>query len=321
MGLNNFVDIQQADIVHLHYINDGFFNIKNLIHLRKPVVWTLRDMWPFTGGCHYSLGCIKFADRCGACPQLSSNNPKDITSKVLRRKKKYISSEIEVVGISNWLCEKARASSVFRDSNITMIPNCIDINQFRPIDKHAARQLFDLPTNKKIVLTGAIHPHANYKGFPEFLAAINSISASEDICVAIFGNLQQDVALKFNHEVRIMGKFSDTASLVALYNAADVFVAPSREEAFGKTLVEAMACSVPVVAFNHAGPADIVTHLETGYLAAPFDSVEMGAGILHVLNGDRNMFMTKCRERAISHYSMNVVAEQYEDLYRRMLAS
>ena len=101
-------EYKEADIIHLHWINGGFVSVKDLSKIDKPIVWTMRDMWPFTGGCHYSLECDKYKIGCGNCPQLNSNKSFDLTKYVLNRKKKYLLKSMKIVGISHWLSDEAK---------------------------------------------------------------------------------------------------------------------------------------------------------------------------------------------------------------------
>jgi glycosyltransferase involved in cell wall biosynthesis len=310
-----------ADLVHLHWVN-GLVRTSSLRNINKPVVWTLRDMWPFTGGCHYSLGCDRFTDSCGRCPQLESRRDHDLTRYVLRHKKSSLPKNICIVGISQWMSECARRSALFRSRRVTTISNNIDTQQFFPVSKKFARQALGLDDNKKIVLAGAQDVASVYKGFDLFLEATKHLP-KEDVQVVLC-NVDSGVKESFNVPSTSLGYLSDPLKLRLAYSAADVFVAPSRVDAFGKTIVEAMSCGTPAVCFNATGPKDIVKHKETGYLAEPFNAQDILQGIQWVLNLPSDAYAESCRAarlRAQHLFDSRVIAKAYMALYQDMLKS
>ncbi len=155
--INKLLASRSADLLHLHWINNGFMKIETLPKLKQPVVWTLHDMWPFTGGCHYSNGCKKFTEACGSCPQLHSDCERDLSYKTLLRKKiAWSQSAINVVTPSRWLADTASSSAILRQSRISTIPNAIDLDAFAPADRRTARAEFGLPDRGVILLFGAL---------------------------------------------------------------------------------------------------------------------------------------------------------------------
>jgi glycosyltransferase involved in cell wall biosynthesis len=312
----------EADIIHLHWINGGMINFKKLKTFNKPIVWTMRDMWPFTGGCHYSLDCDNFKKQCGACPQLKSDLHNDLSRWVLKRKNSNIPKDLYPVAISNWLGEEVRNSTLFSNFKVRVIPNCIDMELFKPIEKMLAKKILNLPLNKQTVLVGAKNVHDSYKGFPKFIESVNFIK-NKDLHFAFFGKTDKTVLDELNISYIDLGSFTDELSLSLVYSAADVFVAPSIQEAFGKTLVESMACETPVVAFNATGPKDIVAHKQTGYLAKPFEPEDLARGIEWVLEDEKlkNSISQKAREKAVECFEIKKVAKQYLKLYKEVLDS
>lgn len=311
---------QAADIVHLHWVNE-LVSIRSLRRITKPMVWTLRDMWPMTGGCHYAMECTGYETRCGACPQLQSSRKLDLSRLVLAQKEASFPRNIRVIGISSWLSACAERSSVFRDFHIETIRNGIDISELFPVDRDFARQALNLPLDKKIILIGANYIGAFYKGFDLFVSAMEGMLL-EDVHIVHFGRGECVPEAMPWASSSGLGFLNDSVSLRLAYSAADVFVAPSRMEAFGKTIVEAMACSTPVVCFDATGPADIVVHRRTGYKAKAFDTDDLRQGIEWVLSlhGDEKQFLREqSRDRAINHFSSQVIAREYVSLYKQML--
>ena len=312
-------EYEEADIIHLHWINGGFVNIKHLSKVNKPIVWTMRDMWPITGGCHYSMGCEKYKTGCGKCNQLNSSFKYDLSSIVVKRKHKYIPKNTEIVGISNWLSEKAKDSYLFRDFKIRTIHNCINTTEFAPIDKEIAREILGLSTDKKIILAGAQSITDFYKGFDKYIEAI-SLLDKKQYYLCFFGRLDRKYIDQLEFEYMNFGFLFDTVSLRLLYSAADVFVAPSLMDAFGKTLAESMACGTPVVCFNATGPKDIVDHKINGYKAVPFDSTDLSNGIIWVLNSPNYQSLSlNAREKVLRCFDSKVVARQYIELYQSVM--
>lgn len=310
---------QEADIIHLHWINNGFVNMKLLNKITKPIIWTIRDMWPLTGGCHYSMGCEQYKTGCGKCPQLGSSSKRDLSSYAWKRKSNYIPNDITTVGISPWVSEKLEESKLFQKKNIHTIFNNIDCDAFFPVDKGFAKKSLKIDTNKKLILVGAQNPNHYYKGFNKYIEAIKFLNP-EDYHLLFFGRLDQNIISDLNFEYSSFGFLNDIISLRLLYSVADVFVAPSLMEAFGKTIAESMACETPVVAFNSTGPKDMIDHKKTGYLAKPYSSEDLAKGIEWILvHIDRYKKLSEqARRQAENNFSSDKVSTQYFDLYKNL---
>lgn len=326
--IDHLVEELAPDIVHLHWSGGGFLPISVLKNFRRPVVWTLRDMWPFTGGCHYTAGCVRYRDGCGACPQLRSNDDRDISRQVfLRKHKHWRDLDLWLVPISNWLAEAARESPLFRDRPIEVIPNGLDIARFRPCDKRSARELLGLPTDRRLILFGALHATCDRrKGYDALCHAIEILACSggaENTELVVFGADGDKSGRHLGVDVHYVGHVNDDRRLAMLYASADVMVVPSLQESFGKTLIEAMACATPVVAFDSGGPSDVVAHKRTGYLARPFFPEDLARGIRWCLARPERIASLgrAARDRAVAEYDIDLVAERYDRLYRRIMQS
>lgn len=308
-----------ADIIHLHWINGGFMKLKSFHKIHKPIVWTLRDMWPLTGGCHYSLGCEKYKTGCGTCPVLGSNRYNDLSRKTIKRKQKAYSPNMKLIGISNWLSEKAKESLVFQNYDIETIYNNVNCTDFFPVKKQTAREMLGVNTTAKIVLVGAQNLKDSYKGFDKFLQAIKLLNP-EKIYLAFFGKLDEQTIKSLNFKFVNFGFLNDTISMRLAYSCADVFVAPSLEEAFGKTIVESMACGTPVACFDATGPKDIVDHKINGYKAKPFDIVDLKNGIEWIIqHADYYSLAQQARMKVEKQFDSKVIAAQYIKLYSSLL--
>lgn len=311
-----------ADIIHLHWIN-GFVNMKHLSKIKKPIIWTLRDMWPMTGGCHVAtaLECENYKTGCGNCKQLGSKYKYDLSKYILNRKKKWLPKTMKIVGISNWISEEAKKSLLFKDFDIGTIYNNVNTEDFFPVEKKVARDILGLSAlKKKIILAGATNLSDFYKGFGKYLDALKSLD-KEKYFLCFFGNLDKNLIENMGFEYKNFGYLNDLISLRLVYSAADVFVAPSLMDAFGKTLVESMACGTPVVCFDATGPKDIVTHKVDGYKAIPFESKSLAEGIEWVLNSDSTLDLSnKARESAVAEFDSKVISGKYVELYKEVLS-
>jgi glycosyltransferase involved in cell wall biosynthesis len=315
------------DIVHLHWIGDGFVPIAGLRRLGCPIVWTLRDMWSFTGGCHYTAGCDRYRVGCGACPQLSSADPMDLSARVwLRKLRAWRDIDLWLVPISGWLADCARSSTLFDEHPIEVIPNGVDTNRFRAHDMSVARLHWDLPQDRRLILFGGIDPLRDpRKGFPQLVEALRRLAAdgwAKRAMLVVFGAKPDGEIPDCGIPTRFVGHISNDDDLSRLCAAADVMATPSLQEAFGKTLIEAMACGTPVVAFNTGGPVDIVEHSENGYLAMPGDTADFAAGLAWCLDDDRRRatLAERARNAAEQRFDISVVAARYRALYSRILA-
>lgn len=307
---------ESADIVHLHWIN-GLIGMSSLRKVKKPLIWTMRDMWPMTGGCHYSMECDRYKAGCGKCSQLGSTNERDLSANIVQYKKKVLPKTMRLVGISNWLSQCARESEVFCLYDISTISNNINTKEFFPVDKAPVRGILGLHTEKKIVLIGSTTLKDFYKGFSLFRDSLRYLDLS-GIHLVVFGMAADEDIRELGIEYTILGKLTDTLALRLAYSVADVFVAPSRMDAFGKTLAESLACGTPVVCFDATGPKDIVSHKETGYKAVPFEPEDLAAGIDWVLSCSDDEYTELCtasRKRAVECFDSKVIATQYKKLY------
>ena len=314
------------DVVHLHWICGGMLRIEELKRINKPIVWTLHDMWAFTGGCHYSDDCDRFQRDCGNCPQLNRSSKNDLSQSILKRKKRaWAGLDITIVTPSKWLAECAKESSLFKDRRIEVIHNGLDINLYKPIDKTTARKIWDLPSNKKLILFGAMSVTSDHrKGFDLLYEGLKQLAVkwSDKAELVVFGSSEPENLPDFGLPVHYLGRLQDDVSLSLLYSAADVMVVPSRQEAFGQTASESLACGTPVVTFGATGLLDIVEYQINGYLAKPFDTGDLATGIDWILSDDNRHkeLCIKARKKAVACFDIENVAKQYESLYQEITA-
>lgn len=316
-----FINESDADIVHLHWINREMLSISDIGKIKKPIVWTLHDMWSFSGAEHL---CDDNRWKDG---YFKNNRPLcekglDLNRWVFERKLKHWKEPINIVTPSTWLSECARSSYLMNSWPVSTIPNCLDDDLWKPTDKQHARNLFGFSQKKKIILFGSYGSNTTInKGFDLLLKSLQTLNNSvDDYELAVFGDASKAQFSKLNIPVHFMGHIKNDEKLVSLYNAADMMVIPSRLEAFGQVASEAQACGTPVVAFSTSGLKDIVEHGQTGYLAKPFNIHDLAAGIEWVATTkDADNLSKKSEERAHEIFSYRHVAMQYRSLYEKIL--
>ena len=314
------------DIINLHWISAGFMQIETFPKLKRPLVWTLHDMWGFTGGCHVTGECDRYKVSCGACPQLNSGKEWDLSRWVWQRKvKAWKNLNLTLVSPSHWLAQCAHSSSLFQNLRVEVIPHGLDTQKYRPINQHFAREALNLPQDKKLMLFGAIEATSDRnKGFHLLQPALQELSKSgwkDDLEVAIFGASQPDNPPDLGLKTHYLGHLHDDISLATVYSAADVMLVPSLQESFGQTASESLACGTPVVAFNSTGLKDIVDHQQNGYLAKPYEVEDFAKGITWVLENEQRLHKLSfyAREKAEQEFTLELQARRYLALFQEIL--
>jgi len=325
------------DIVHLHWINGGMIKIEDLTKINKPLVWSLHDNFAFTGGCHIKWECENYRQNCGNCPRLGSNIKYDLSRWVWNRKNKVFKqlNNLTIVGLSRWVNECSKESSLLKDKKHINLPNPIDIDIFKPFDKEKSRELWNLPKNKKLILFGAMSATSDInKGFKELSEALQLLK-TEYIEFVVFGSTEPQNPPKFNFKTHYIGRLNDDVSLVTLYSAVDVMIVPSLQENLSNAIMESLSCTTPVVGFDIGGNSDMIEHKINGYLAKPFEAQDLANGIEWVLDSDserrvivesdgdsisRYEWLCKnAREKVLKEFDSRVVAKKYIELYEEIL--
>jgi glycosyltransferase involved in cell wall biosynthesis len=313
------------DVINLHWVCEGYMQIETLAKFNKPVVWTLHDMWAFTGGCHYSENCDRYMNSCGACPQLHSTKDTDISRWIWQRKAQaWQNLALTLVTPSNWLAQCAKSSSLFKKYPVKVIANGLDPEVYKPLNRPQVRSSLNLPQNKHLVLFGAMQGTGDrWKGFPLLVPALQRLSKSgwqDKIELLVFGSSQPENPIDVGFKTHYLGRLEDEC-LAKVYAAADVMVVPSRYEAFGQTASEALACGTPVVAFDVTGLKDIVDRQQNGYLAKPYETEDLARGIAWVLE-DPDRHQKLCRSARLKveeKFTLEVQARAYKNLYEEIL--
>lgn len=318
---------QKADVINFHNLHTGHFNYLALPTLtkHKPAVFTLHDMWGFTGHCAYSYDCNRWQIGCGQCLYPESYPPvKRDNTKIEWQIKKWIyhNANLTIVTPSKWLMEQAE-KSILNKSPIYHIPHGIDTNIYQPLNPEKCRNLLGIPSHKKVLMFGADYLNDSRKGgdlLKKSLASLSPMLKAEIVLLTI-GNCSESFSETLGMiSVNLDYVGGDRLKAIA-YSAADLFAFPTRADNFPLMLQESLSCGTPMVSFNIGGVPDLVRHGVTGYLASPENTDDFCQGIIQLL-ADQNLrheMSENCRSIALEEYSLQLQSKRYLDLYRKIL--
>jgi glycosyltransferase involved in cell wall biosynthesis len=315
------------DVINLHWVSEFLDHVSFFSRMsgRRPLVWTLHGMNPFTGGCHYNLGCEHYLETCKACPQLGSSDEGDLSSHIWRRKKRTYdrlrATDLHVVAPSRWLAGEARRSPLFSRFPISVIPYGLDIEEtFVPREQAPIRDVLGIPRSARVVLFLAETTDSPRKGFSLLAEALRlcAVKVPDLFLVSVGSNSPRvEMSVPWLH----LGSLDNDRFLSLAYNAADVFTICAVQDNLPNTVLEALACGVPVVGTDVGGIPDMVRPGITGFTVPLGDADALASAISHVLN-DRALgkeMSAACRRIAVDEYSLDLQARRYVELYRELI--
>ncbi len=323
--------IENSDLLHLHWINEGFFSLntfRKIAELNKPIVWTLHDMWAFTGGCHYSGECNNYLTECKNCPSLKFPGVKDLSYRIFKGKFiAYKNLNLQLVTCSNWLSGEVEKSKLLSNITVDVIPNPIDTEIYRPVDKKSARKKLNLSVDKMLILFGTMTLKEERKGFLYLQKSLTILynkypELRSNIEVIVFGSFNKNEISKIPFKANFFGRIKNVETLVNCYNSADVFVAPSLEDNLPNTVMESLACGVPVAAFNIGGMPDMIEHKKNGFLAVPKSAESLADGILWLLKETKDFSRLNeyALNKVVEKFSPEIIGKKYKQLYLTLLS-
>lgn len=322
------MDSGMPDIIHLHWTSEmiDFPSFFKSIPNNIPIVWTCHDMNPFTGGCHYAWGCEKFKQQCQACPQIVGSSTKDESTKAQTTKIKALhGKQLHIVGNSHWMAGEASKSTVFSHAKSFQAIHCpVDVEAFFPLNKSEAKRILGIADDAKVISFGAAVFDTKRKGFSILIDALKEVYANEPkLECLVFGAALLQPHEAGNLPLRYMGYVESALLQRIVYSAADVFVIPSLQEAFGQTALEAMACGTAVVGFDTGGIPDMIKHGETGLLAENGNKEALTQAITTLLEDEalRNAMAVKAHQFATENFNYARIGKQYFDVYTNALAN
>ena len=321
-SLDEIPALKHADIIHFHWIAGTVCIPANIEFLKKKkIVWTLHDMNPFTGGCHYAGDCNAYRHHCGACPQLGSNKDNDLSFEIWYNKNRaYRQLDITVITPSRWLGECAKTSSLFSTFPVHTIPYGLPTDIFNPTQRSEMRARMKISPDTFVVLFGADVLHNKRKGFKHILETLKILKSTgqTNIILATFGRSKNIPLEDIGYPTISFDYVDNEFQLASIYNMADVTLIPSLEDNLPNIVLESMACGTPVVGFNVGGIPDMITHLYNGYLAKLGDASDLANGVIWVRENKKinKIIRTKCRETVLSKYNILLQSNSYVDIYK-----
>ena len=319
--------IGTPDLINLHW-TAGFVDIRRFFARfgnAVPIVWRPSDMYPFTGGCHYSHSCDRYRQSCGECPYLGSRSPFDLSRSELRRRDAAYRGldprRFHVVAQSRWMADVVKASRVWRRFPVTIIPNGVNTEVFRPIDCCESRKALEIPLDGRVVGFVSDDVENVRKGLRQLIQALRQMPASDDVCLLTVGSgsLGSEIEIPLRH----LGRIEDDRLLARVYSAMTVFVAPSLQDTFPNTAIEALACGTPVIGARSGGLLDVIRPNETGWFVDPDDETQFGNTMFQAVNLDGprlEALREECRRAALQEYDVVLQARRYLALYRELVS-
>jgi len=324
-----FPEFKEADIIHLHWINQGMLSLKNLEKIfscGKPVIWTMHDLWPATGICHHPRECEYYHTHCHNCPLLLYHGSKhDLSFRTFKEKLKLMEGKhVHFVACSQWLKGMAEKSALLQGQSIINIPNPLDTKVFKPKDRQSARTRLSLPSDKKLLLFGAVKATDKRKGIDYLIKACRLLvkqdpTLQEQVGIVTFGLLSEGLRKVLPFEVFPQGYVADEETLTDIYSAVNAYVTPSLEENLPNTIMEAMACGTPCVGFHVGGIPEMIDHMQNGYVANYKSAEDLAEGIRWILNHKHiPELRQKAVEKVAANYEEKMVAQQFINLYKNL---
>lgn len=329
MDITSLPEFKKADVIHLHWVNQGMLSlgdITRILEKKKPLVWTLHDMWPCTGICHYARDCNRWKSGCGCCPILLKGAPRDLSYRTyLRKQHAFSKGSIQFVACSDWLTNIARQAPLLHGHEISSIPNPINTHLYSPQDKHTARKHLGLPDDKFILLFVAYKATDPIKGINYFQDALRMYCEAHSemkdrLHVVVVGREATLLRDTFPCPTTTFEYISDDRTLRDLYNAATLLMMPTVQDNLPNTIVESMACGLPCIGFNVGGLPQMIENNVSGYLARHKDAQDFAHCIEKALDDEKlKSLPTAARQKAMQIFSEEAVAKQYLEIYEKAL--
>ncbi|HEN3469059.1 TPA: glycosyltransferase [Yersinia enterocolitica] len=319
-GIMKYIKNICPDVINLHWVGGEMLSIGEISHIKLPLVWTLHDMWVFSGCKHYDNTLSEsYKTGYSKLNRESDFAGLDIDRIIYKYKYHYLKPKpIHFISPSRWLGECIKSSTLFQEHSVAVISNCIDHQVYRPIDKKIAREILNLPINRKLLLFGAMSstsdPRKGYALLKNALLKLKEENKADKVELIIFGASGENGNERLEFPIHYMGRVYDDTTLCLLYSAADLFIAPSLQDNLPNTIVESLACGTPCIAFDIGGMPDLILSTEYGHLVNPVNATSLYETILEQLSINRNSNILSTL--SASSRSEEVVASKYNDIYK-----
>lgn len=330
--ITDLPEFKEADVIHLHWTNQAMLSLKDLEKILasgKHIVWTMHDMWPFTGICHHSDTCTNWLKSCGNCRLLKRPYKKDMSYEVFQKKLGiYSQGKIDFVACSDWLKELAVQSPLLKGQKVRSIPNPINTAFYVPAGsdntptRNEIRKTLGFPTNKYLLLFAAYKVTDVNKGIDYLIESITLLcqehpELKDKIALVLTGKESETLCEDFSIPVYSMGYVNDESTMLRIYQAVDLLLMPTLMDNLPNTVAESMSCGTPCVAFHVGGLPQMIDHNVNGYLSAYRDSLDFAHGIAQLLTSPNYASICRnARSKAVQSYSEKNVADQFIRLYQ-----
>lgn len=318
--LSKFIETYKPDIIHLHWINEGFLSYNFFEYINRnniPVIITMHDSWYFTGGCHSPFECKKYEDLCLSCPQVKFDKYLKLAFRQQNQKKILFQEKnnYNFIAPSTWLYNNAKLSNVLANNSLDIIPNPIDTDIFKNNNKIEAKKLLKLNPEKRYILFGS-SSYDELKGYKIFQKAIKNLNI-KDVEIITFG---ADIIIQSVMPHQHMGYLCDATSLNLLYSAADFVVLPSLQENLSYTIMESLSSGTPVIAFDVGGNSDLIKDNVNGLLIKNISPEALRERIIYALNIENYKQLSEnARKYVEENFSYEIIAKKYLNLYNKLL--
>ena len=320
---HQIVNNSNVDIVNLHWVQKEMISIKNISQIRKPLVWTFHDMWPFCGAEHVS------SDNRWINGYKTNNRPPyesgfDLNKFIWNKKLKFWNKSFSIITPSKWMAECVHKSFLFKNSKVKVIPHCIDLDFWSPINKKEAKQLLGIQKDIPLLLAGTLNSNDEpNKGFDLLKHSLSIFKKYNlKVNIAVFGQREKHSQNNLSKEVLYLGTINEDTKMRIIYSAADLVMVPSRIESFSNIAMEAQCCGTPVVSFSTSGLKDVVEHKKTGYLAKPFEAYDFAKGLYWCLNqsSKNNNLGKQARLRSKNLWNEKKISNSYKEYYEEIIS-
>ena len=320
---------EECDVLHLHWINNETISIFDVVDIiksnkKRKVIFTLHDEWLFCGSEHVNtLESKRYID--GYVQSNKENQGVDLDRYIFNFKKKllpYINERnVIITAPSLYLVNKAKESYMLSNASIHLIPNIIDIETFKKLNRNKCRKQLLLGSNEFILLFGATGGSSDLKGgdlLKDTLNLLKKYIDSKRIKLVTFGGVKKGAYTINGFDAIEIGHIAERDMMARVYSCANLTIVPSKRESFGQVAAESLACETPVIAFDNSGIADIVQHEQSGYLAQAFDVQSMATFIAKAINLSEAELLNMGRAGRIyveQHFSEQAVCMKWLKLY------
>ncbi len=310
----------RPDLVHMHWVGPGFLKPSDFYRFKVPVVWSMHDMWAFTGGCHYDDECGKYTDQCTHCPILGNSGHLAVRHQQRKHRAYDRMHSVTFLGLSRWMAEQARSSSLLRGREVYQLPNLIDASTYAPIEKEVAREILGFDPKKRHILFTSINVKDRRKGFEKLRRALDAFEDNSLVLTVMGQVTDQSWLNEMNFETKMLGSIHDLHAQRLVYSACDVLAMPSLQENLSNVIMEAMSCGLPVVSFDIGGNRDLIDHEVNGFLARRNDAEDFAKGLGWVLGeGGPVQLGEAARTKILTTFDEKIVLPKYLDLYKQKI--